>query len=72
MNYETTLSAPILSPVDVGEREWQVFRLTLELLSERDKRKALRLLQENLGLSAEPEPEPIGTNNETECSPRWR
>jgi hypothetical protein len=58
MNYATTLSAPLASPVDIGERECQLFKLTLELLSDRDKHKALRLLRENLGLSTELEPEP--------------
>ena len=58
MTHPTVLSARRISPAQLGEREWQVFKLTLELLSVRDKRKALRLLQENLGLSAEREPEP--------------
>jgi hypothetical protein len=53
MNHQTTLSARLLPSADLGEREWQVFRLTLDLLSLRDKRKALRLLQENLGRGAE-------------------
>jgi len=53
MNHETTLSSLLLPSADLGEREWQVFRLTLDLLSLRDKRKAFRLLQENLGLGAE-------------------
>ena len=44
---------PLFSPAELGEREWQVFRLTLELLSVRDKYKALRLLEENLGLRPE-------------------
>jgi hypothetical protein len=58
MTHPTAISARRFSPGELGEREWQVFRLTLELLSVRDKRKALRLLQENLGLNAEREPEP--------------
>ena len=53
MNHETTLSTRLLPSIDLGEREWQVFRLTLDLLSLKDKRKALRLLQENLGLGEE-------------------
>jgi hypothetical protein len=71
MDYETTRSSPLLSPGDIGEREWQVFRLTLELLSDRDKRKALRLLQENLGLSAELEPERDGPNELREAVSRF-
>ena len=55
MRNTATLSAPRFSPAELGEREWQVFQLTLELLSVRDKRKALRLLEENLGLGVEPE-----------------
>jgi hypothetical protein len=55
MNHVTELSAPRFSPAELGEREWQVFKLTLELLSVRDKRKALRLLQENLSMSADRE-----------------
>jgi hypothetical protein len=57
MTHPTALSARRFSPPELGEREWQVFKLTLELLSVRDKRKALRLLKENLGLSTKPEPE---------------
>jgi len=56
MNYTTELPAPLFSPAELGEQEWQVFRLTLELLSARDKHKALRLLQENLGLAPERQP----------------
>ena len=59
MAHTTAMPAPRFLPAELGEREWQVFRLTLELLSLRDKHKALRLLQENLGLS-EHEPKPAG------------
>ena len=55
MRNTATLSGPQFLPAELGEREWQVFQLTLELLSVRDKRKALRLLEENLGLSVKPE-----------------
>jgi hypothetical protein len=57
MNYATTLSSPLPSPVDIAEQERPLFKLTLELLSDRDKHKALRLLRENPGLSTELEPE---------------
>ena len=56
----TTLSAPLFSPAELGEREWQVFRLTLELLSVRDKQKALLLLEENLGLQPRVEDKVLG------------
>ena len=58
MRNTATISAPQFSPAELGEREWQVFQLTLELLSVRDKRKALRLIEENLGLSVKPERNP--------------